>query len=542
MKNFKKVTAIVLSAAMIFGSSLTAFATDTDGSTTSAEGTGQILDFKKQIQVVPTSLKVAINPNGYDVNLRYNKVTGAFNGDAKYYTESDGTYSVATDVTEDNFEDKVEAGLYTATTSDSQIVTFNYGLANKSTVARKITVKLDVTADSSVDFVTTEEAATAKTTGGTGTAEVGDYKIFMQLIPAKADTTPSTNTYEKATTFSDTATYYTRSEAGVYTEATVEDADDFAAGTFYTSTTTIGTEIQASELGDITMTNADAAVTFAAGAGTTNADVAFSLPKATYTLKDDEFIDFSTTAADIAEKYEMTGIGGYTGFTITGTMNTNTEWSQLETKTITITPTYVIADASGQETAVETGLYQVETDARNNTVTYNANYEGADPATATETFALDGHPTGVSDAITALKTREGYTFEGWFDAATDGNEVTITELSASATVYAHWAEVAEDAAPSLETTTFTYTADQDLEIPVSLGAGDLAATGISRITYSNSQGVATQLATDNYTFADNKITIKASYITGLASNSVTRNYKITFNDTVGTQVTITLKP
>ena len=63
MKSFKKVTAVVLSAAMIFGSSLTAFAADTDGSTSSAAGTGQILDFKKQIQVVlllPYRLTVSI--------------------------------------------------------------------------------------------------------------------------------------------------------------------------------------------------------------------------------------------------------------------------------------------------------------------------------------------------------------------------------------------------------------------------------------------------------------------------------------------------
>jgi uncharacterized repeat protein (TIGR02543 family) len=501
MKSFKKVTAVVLSAAMIFGSSLTAFAADTDGSTSSAAGTGQILDFKKQIQVVPTSLKVAINPNGYKVNLRYNKVTGDFDAGAKYYTESDGTYSVATDVTSDNFSTKKAAGLYTADTSQSQIVTFNYGLANKSTVARKITVKLDVTADSSVDFVTTEAAATAKTTGGTGTAEVGDYKIFMQLWPAKVGTTPSTNTYEKATAFDAQATYYTRSEAGVYTEATVANAEAFAAG-----------------------------------AGTTNADVAFSLPNATYTLKDDAFIDFSTTAADIAEKYEMTGIGGYTGFTITGTMNTNTEWSQLETKTITITPTYVIADASGQETVVETGLYQVEADARNNTVTYNANYTGADPATATETFALDGHPTGVSDAITALKTREGYTFEGWFDAAADGNEVTITELSASATVYAHWAEI-QNTAPSIETTEYTMAANTAIEIAVDLGSGSKVATEVSSVVWSETE----LLGTDFASYANGKVTIPASAVNNLMSISGDQALTIKFNDTDETTVQVTLK-
>jgi len=369
MKRFKTLAAIVLSTVMILGSTVTAFAGDPEpinGEDSSTAGTGQILDFKVVRQVVPTALKVAINPNGYKVNLRYKKLTTNedYSADEKYYKVTEGVYSVDTAVTSTNYADKVAAGLYVADTSESQIVTFNYGLANKSTVDRKITVKLDVAADEKIEFVDSVDAATAKTTGGNGTAERGEYKMYMAIVPAKVGTTPTTNTYAKATAFDANAVYYTRSDAGVYAEENVEDADAFAGGTFYVATNTIGTEIQASELGDISMENSSAPIGFAAGTATTYGDVAYALPKATWTLKDDEFIDFNTTQNDIASKFDMTTIGGITGFTITGAMNTGAEWSQLETKTITITPTYAIEDATGTEEAVATGLNQVVADSR----------------------------------------------------------------------------------------------------------------------------------------------------------------------------------
>lgn len=444
MKSFKKVTAVVLSAAMILGSSLTAFAADPE----TATGTGNILDFKVVTQVVPTALKVAINPNGYPVNLRYSKLASdaTYKADTKYYEEKDDG-SFALKVVKSTDFDGLKAGLYTAATSTDQIVSFNYGLANKSTLDRKITVRFAVTADEKVTFVDTAAKATASAAEGDGGALRGEYKVFLQLIPAKAGTTPTTNTHAKATAYAQNTQYYQKSESNTYAEVDIadEDAFDDADYQLYVETTTIGTEIMASELGDITMDKSTAPIVYEAGTGTSKADVAYSLPQATYNLKADQFLDFSTSTADVEDKFEMTAIGGISGFTFSGVMNTNAAWSELTTKTFTVVPTYEFDDATGLEEKVTTGLNQIEAEAANYTVTYNANYAGADPATATESVAAGSNPTGVSTEITALKTREGYTFQGWFDAASDGEEVDVTELTGTATVYAHWEEEAPPA-------------------------------------------------------------------------------------------------
>jgi uncharacterized repeat protein (TIGR02543 family) len=495
MRVFKKFSAVVLSAALVFGSSLTAFAADP----TTTAGTGNILDYKIVSEVVPTALKVAINPNGYPVNLRYAKLAddATYNASTKYYKEkSGGGYEVDTSVTSENFASK-KASLYTATTSDAQIVSFNYGLVNKSTVDRKITVKLAVTADENIEFVSTAAKATKEATEDDGGAKKGEYKIFLQLVPAKASSTLTANTYVKATAYDGDKTYYTKSGT-TYTEATVADEDAFKAGTFYEETTTIGTEILNSELGDVTMQPSTAPIAFVANTGSTSADVAYVLDEAEYTLKPDEFIDFDTATGDVEGKFDLTGIGGLSGFTFAGVMNTNAEWSQLTTKTITITPTYKFEDATGFETAVNTGLNQVETSPDSYIVTYNANF-GDTPATATESVAADAHPTGTSEAIAALKTgNTGYTFVGWGAATDSTTAVDLDEISAATTLYAIW----EAEAPA----TYALTKQQN-----------------GNLTYS---------------FSQNSITPPAGTLESVKVNNVGRAGKITsgdiaYNDTNG---------
>lgn len=355
-RGIKNLTAIALSAILMTGTSICSFATEP--STTA--GTGNILDFKVTTQVVPTALKLAINPNGYDVNVRYAKVADSaeFSASTKYYTENNGVYSIETIADATAFA-AAKANLYVADTKNTQIVTFNYGLANKSTTDQKISVKFDVAADENVEFVGTAAEATAEAAADDGGAKLGEYKIFLQLVPAKAAETITTNTYAKASgTYDSSAVYYTRA-GETYTKVTTNSEDAFKAGSYYISTTTIGTEILSKELADVTMTNSTAPIVFAAGEGTTSAEVAYKLPKATFALKSTEFLDFDTETDDVEAKFEMTGIGGLAGFTFAGTMNTNTQWSQLETKTITITPTYRFEDSDGKETAVDTGLNQV---------------------------------------------------------------------------------------------------------------------------------------------------------------------------------------
>ena len=80
-------------------------------------------------------------------------------------------------------------------------------------------------------------------------------------------------------------------------------------------------------------------------------------------------------------------------------------------------------------------------------------------------------------------------------------------------------------------------AGQDLVIPVSLGAGDLAATGINTIHC----GVNEWYKSAKVTFTDNKVTIPSSMIDYLVSTSKSYEITILFNDTANTSVTVALK-
>ena len=76
--------------------------------------------------------------------------------------------------------------------------------------------------------------------------------MFLQLVPAKVGEPITTNTYAKATAYAANTQYYTRDASNVYSEATIADEAAFKAfeNPLYVETTTIGTEILASELGD----------------------------------------------------------------------------------------------------------------------------------------------------------------------------------------------------------------------------------------------------------------------------------------------------
>ncbi|MCH5261308.1 MAG: hypothetical protein J1F42_00180 [Lachnospiraceae bacterium] len=117
----------------------------------------------------------------------------------------------------------------------------------------------------------------------------------------------------------------------------------------------------------------------------------------------------------------------------------------------------------------------------------------------------------------------------------DSREYTITFNDAAKTKVKFTLRKA--AAPSIATTTYTITSGEDVVIPVDLGAGDLAATGISKIAFDKS-GTMKEVEATNYTLANGVLTIKASYLATLTVDS--RDYVITFDDAAQTTVTITL--
>lgn len=97
------------------------------------------------------------------------------------------------------------------------------------------------------------------------------------------------------------------------------------------------------------------------------------------------------------------------------------------------------------------------------------------------------------------------------------------------------------AAPSIATTSYTAAADTAVEVPVDLGSGDLAATGISSVTYLNKAGETKTLADSDYTFEDAKLTLTAATVNVFVNSANdTRTYTITFNDSAATTASFTL--
>ncbi|WP_430867887.1 leucine-rich repeat protein [Demequina aurantiaca] len=106
-------------------------------------------------------------------------------------------------------------------------------------------------------------------------------------------------------------------------------------------------------------------------------------------------------------------------------------------------------------------------------------------ALATVTFDANGHGTTpaavdvvVDDTVSepADPTETGYTFDGWFDAATDGNAFAFaTPITEDLTLFAQWSEVVPEPtatpAPSPSST-----AEVDTEVAVAAGE-ELADTG-----------------------------------------------------------------
>lgn len=127
-----------------------------------------------------------------------------------------------------------------------------------------------------------------------------------------------------------------------------------------------------------------------------------------------------------------------------------------------------------------------------------------------------------------------------------GGTWTDAQAEATPTVELTWkiSDPNANEAPSIAKTTYTMAAGTAVKIPVELGAGDLAATGIKRITYKNKSGADTELATSNYTFNNGVLTFSAAYIDSLMNTlntpGASREFTITFDDTARTKVVVTL--
>ncbi len=319
MKNLKKFAALALSASMVMGMTLTSMAAEPEVSVDAP-----IYAFDITNVVVPTTYVVAFNPNGLDVIKNGNTV-------------------------------------------NDQIVSKNYGIINKSTKDKVITVTLKVE-DLNEDKIEFVETAAEVTSAG-----ADDYVVNLTLVPA--DATP------------------------VKVGATPDDAN----------LTTTG-----ADLANVTMTAAtSSAKSLVAGEN----EVDFLLTKADYTGTID--LD-SATNNNVAGDFTLNALAasgkGITAFTFGGTMNAKADWTKL-TKGIKITAIYSNENApDGATPETNTGALFVNP---------NPTFK-----TGAEVGTIKYRKGSGNDAVKAIKSikivygtnpYDGYNAGSKWKAATDAN-------------------------------------------------------------------------------------------------------------------------
>ena len=152
---------------------------------------------------------------------------------------------------------------------------------------------------------------------------------------------------------------------------------------------------------------------------------------------------------------------------------------------------------------------------------------------------------GTGKGITA------FTFSGSMNAKADWTQlqsgIEITSVytpeiapSDATVITGTGAMIKAEAAPSIATTTYPMTADTAIEIPVDLGAGDLAAEKVSHVM--DPTGAFDYLSDAQYATydADNKkVTLTAAMVNACISGNVP-SIKIVFNDSASTEISVTL--
>lgn len=261
-RNLEKILAFTLSTAMTMGMSMTVFASDPAPTTPGGSVEAPIYSYDIVNVVVPTTYAVAFNPD-----------------------------ELAVKVGSDNPTD--------------QILSKSYGIINKSTKDKIVTVELQVedlnTGENQVTFVDTASDATG--------AEAGEYAIYLAATPA--------------------------------------DATEVKIGN-----TSADKDTEIADVADVAMTKA-AGKDVALYSGSNN--IAFKLDKATYSLKSGSNLELGTTDKNnVGDLYEVTALAGsgkgITGFTFTGAMNKNADWTKLQNG-IKVTAIYTSKNADSSKAA-----------------------------------------------------------------------------------------------------------------------------------------------------------------------------------------------
>jgi hypothetical protein len=141
----------------------------------------------------------------------------------------------------------------------------------------------------------------------------------------------------------------------------------------------------------------------------------------------------------------------------------------------------------------------------------------------------------TGDALTAAYdatwAKTSFNIEG---SVTSGKAITSTTTAPSVKVTWSWVDPDANVAPSVTGSSFAMTAGENVSIPVNLGLGTLAATGVASAIWNGDD-----LYGSTVTYANNVITMASGAVDYLIANpSAPRTLKIVFNDDAHTEVTV----
>ena len=289
-KKLVRFLATSLSVAMVAINPLTVFALnpDDDPHVQNPATTGNILAYAVDEYVVPTSIQIALNPQRFTVVTRP--------------------------------DDPLTLGENEETTSNEEIISLNYGVANLSTTPKTINLEIQV------------EAL------GNEVDDLGDIQFVNDptiITGHEADNIAAPEIYlavQKNNTEAP-VTIYNGQAGGQPFAVTVNEYAVDNPDTVDVDETNDGVNthnVTPANLCDVVMTaNVASAENFVRVSDTTaKCEVSFGpVAAATYNVHDHQQIDMDTTQAQlIADKMEITQVGGVQGFTITGIMNSVQDW------------------------------------------------------------------------------------------------------------------------------------------------------------------------------------------------------------------------
>ena len=162
---------------------------------------------------------------------------------------------------------------------------------------------------------------------------------------------------------------------------------------------------------------------------------------------------------------------------------------------------------------------------------YADNYVITSESNGSYTYAMKASPDDTKWSKTTIS------LTGAVSAVSNDDELVGPNVAVTWSA----AKKATDAAPSIANTAYTVDGTEDVDIALNLGAGSLAATNISGITFTSTSGDTKTLGTTSYSVSGTTLTISKDQVTAWINAGLSsRTYSIKFNDTAETTVAITL--